>query len=73
MKRAIWETWEGRRARNTRTGETYIETSIEDWEVRYKTWVSNLESSCPSPMPIGHSIFNPTYPKTSEGVIEHLF
>jgi hypothetical protein len=72
IKRQIWDTWEGRRARNTRTGETYIETKTADWEVRYKAWVTNIKAGCPCPMPQGHIIFNPTYPRTSHGMIEHL-
>lgn len=71
MKKPIWDTWDGKRARNTRTGEIYIQTKPEEWEHRYKIWLNNLDN-CPIPMPVDHLIFDKNYPKLSKGVIEHI-
>lgn len=52
----IWETWQGKRCRNIRTGVMYIATKDCDWSIRLNIWVENLDK-CPCPMPAGHLMF----------------
>ena len=56
----IYLFWNGRRAKNNRTGEIYIATKPAEWNLRLTMWEQSLQDGaddCPCPMPEGHIMF----------------
>ena len=56
-----WELWKGRRNPGRDAGG-YIETTGKDWLFRLKIWkneyCADRDTTCPCPMPFGHTMFN---------------